>query len=43
MCKLCGGLDGAHGLVHVRFEQGGGGMNRPCPASPDSVRQADRG
>jgi hypothetical protein len=30
MCQKCGGLNGNHGLVHVRYGNGGGG-NRPCP------------
>jgi hypothetical protein len=29
-CSECAGLNGAHGYVHVRHEQGGGGWNRPC-------------
>ena len=40
LCRHCGGHDGAHGLVHVRYGNGGGG-NRPCPASADS-REAGR-
>ena len=28
-CQECLGAD-AHGLVHVRHPQGGGGYNRPC-------------
>lgn len=30
-CPNCGGLNGAHGFVHVRHPQGGGGSNLPCP------------
>jgi len=29
-CPKCGGLNGAHNLVHVRYGNGGGG-NKPCP------------
>lgn len=29
-CPECFGLGGAHGSVHVRHPQGGGGWNRPC-------------
>ena len=29
-CPRCGGLDGVHGLVHVRHGNGGG-HNEPCP------------
>ena len=29
-CPTCGGRDGAHGLVHTRYGNGGGG-NKPCP------------
>lgn len=32
-CSFCGGLGGAHGLVHRRFPEGGGGVNVPCPAA----------
>ena len=35
-CAQCGGLDGAHGLVHVRYGNGGGG-NRPCPKAWDTA------
>lgn len=31
LCPECGGTNGAHGVVHVRHPQGGGGTNRPCP------------
>ncbi len=34
-CSLCGGLNGTHGLVHVRHGNGGG-HNAPCPQSTDS-------
>ena len=33
-CLKCGGLNGAHGLDHQRFPQGGGGTNTPCPNTP---------
>lgn len=39
-CNHCGSPDGAHGLVHVRYGNGGGG-NVPCPrtlAVGDKVR-----
>mgnify|MGYP003375895457 CR=1 FL=1 len=32
-CPRCGGINGTHGYVHVRYGNGGGG-NRPCPVSP---------
>lgn len=31
-CPTCGASGGAHGLVHDRYGNGGGG-NRPCPAA----------
>ena len=30
LCPLCGGSNGAHGLIHSRHENGGG-SNKPCP------------
>jgi hypothetical protein len=30
-CPRCGGQNGAHVMVHRRHEQGGGGVNVPCP------------
>lgn len=32
-CPDCGGLNGTHGVVHVRHDNGGG-HNRPCPQIP---------
>lgn len=29
-CDRCGGLDGAHSMVHARYGNGGGG-NSLCP------------
>ena len=37
-CPLCGGLNGAHGLVHTRYGNGGGG-NKPCPTTPPTVTE----
>ena len=34
-CLECGGLDGAHGRVHTRYGNGGGG-NRPCSRAQES-------
>ena len=34
-CPKCGGLDGAHGSVHTRYGNGGGG-NRPCSRIQES-------
>ena len=31
-CSTCGGNNGAHGMVHTRWGNGGGG-NHPCPRS----------
>jgi hypothetical protein len=39
-CTRCGGLNGAHGLVHERYGNGGGG-NKPCPNDSGVIR-ADR-
>lgn len=46
-CPECGALGGAHGFVHVRYPQGGGGWNRPCsrrpaPVVPDSADVRER-
>ena len=30
-CPQCGGQNGAHGPIHVRHPQGGGGTNTRCP------------
>lgn len=32
LCAECGGNNGAHGMVHTRYGNGGGG-NRPCSAA----------
>lgn len=40
VCPRCGGLDGAHGLIHNRHGNGGG-SNKPCPASSDRVMGTD--
>ena len=34
-CLECGGLDGAHGRVHTRYGNGGGG-NLPCSRAQES-------
>lgn len=31
-CPRCGGMNGSHGIVHVRHGNGGG-HNEPCPVS----------
>lgn len=32
-CPKCLGLNGAHGMIHRRYGNGGGG-NYPCPLNP---------
>lgn len=39
-CPECDGI-GSHGLVHVRYGNGGGG-NRPCSQSTAQGREAGR-
>ena len=41
-CLACGGLNGAHGLVHRRNAAGGGGSNLPCPLAPATLRAEAR-
>lgn len=45
-CPECFSLGGAHGRIHVRHPQGGGGWNRPCsraagvaPQEPSEVHE----
>lgn len=35
-CRECGGLKGGHGLVHERYPQGGGGVNRMCSRATEA-------
>lgn len=39
VCPRCGGLDGHHGLVHVRHGNGGG-HNVPCPRKVPTMWEA---
>lgn len=42
-CPECGGLNGAHGSVHVRHRTGGGGWNRLCSRTPVADLRFDPG
>ena len=39
-CPECGGANGTHGLVHHRYPEGGGGVNRWCSHEEAATNRA---